>query len=421
MDVRIKPRKLHGKVKAISSKSYLHRYLICAAFSDRPSKIHFNGCAEDIDATISCLSALGVKIDKKNYNCFLITPPKNIRSDIIINCKESGSTLRFMLPIIAALGISARIVGEGRLVERPILPLIKELSKHGINFSDNRLPFHMSGRLKGDYYEMSGDVSSQFISGLLLAAPLRMKEMEINITSNLESKGYVEITIDVMKKFGISVVDGQASNFVVNPSEGYTTYGDVIVEGDWSNAAVWLAAGAISDGIVTCHGLNPNSKQPDKKVLEKLMEYGAYISSNNESVSVTGLDNRYIEIDASECPDLVPILATIASVAKGKTKIFNARRLKLKESDRLKSTCAMLINLGADVTLSEDTLEINGRKELSGGTTESFGDHRIVMAAAIAACACKNDVTIRDVEAINKSYPNFFDDYVNLGGNICVF
>lgn len=405
MDILIKPSKLRGKIDIPASKSCAHRALICAALADGQSAISgLKYCSNDIDATIYAMSALGAEflVGQHNSSTQCVFGIQNIPEKAVIDCNESGSTLRFIIPIAAALGIETEFHGKGRLPQRPIDIYIRELSKHGIKFDyNNTMPFTISGKLTSGVYEIEGNVSSQFITGLLFALPLVDGDSEIILTSHLESRPYVDITIDTLKRFGI-VIEETENSFKIKGGQKYTPH-DECVEGDYSQAAFFYIANALGSNI-RMGNLNPESVQGDKKIIEII----------KSSVS-DGKINGY-KADCSDIPDLVPILSVLGAYGSEKSVIYNAERLRIKESDRLAACADMINNLGGNVTVTPDGLEINPTGKLHGSTVDSYGDHRIVMAAAIAALRCDGDVIIKGAEAVNKSYPNFFDDYKNLGG-----
>lgn len=419
MNVLVNPARLSGKVDAISSKSYVHRLLICAALADRETNIKIKGMSEDILATIHCLKAMGCGIDS-NLKVTPINEPAD--TSVVLNCGESGSTARFLLPLVSYLFDSFTLTGEGKLPSRPFSPLCRALEKAGCSFSGDRLPLDGRGKIKaGDFY-IEGDISSQFISGLLFVLPLLDGDSRIVLTSPLESAAYVDITIEVLKLFGINA-EPFDHGFKVKGNQSYRSPGEVTAEGDWSNMAFFLCMGALG-GSVKVSGLSKHSAQGDKGVIDVLKRFGVEtvftedLSSATGSVSAeTAFEMRGTEIDASPIPDLIPVLSVVASVSSGKTRIFNAKRLRLKESDRIESTYNMLSSLGADISITEDGLLIRGKEKLNGGTVDAAGDHRIVMSAAVAASVCENPVKIIGAEAVNKSYPSFFEDLKSIGGS----
>ena len=397
-------------VNAISSKSEAHRALICAALADRPTEIVCNDTNQDINATVSCLTALGAVITRQG-NSFFVTPIGTPVNNAVLDCGESGSTLRFLLPVVAALGIECEIVMHGRLPERPLSPLYELLADNGVSLSPKGSnPLKVSGRLAAGEYEIAGNISSQFISGMLFALPLCNGKSKLTMTGKLESTPYITMTEQTLEAFGADV-ENVGNVFFVNGS-GFKSPEKMVIGGDWSNAAFFLCAGAISKQGVTVCGLDLSSAQGDREIINILKRMGASISCSNGAITISRADLFGIEIDASQIPDLVPIISVVASVAMGKTRIYNATRLRLKESDRLASVCEMLTSLGADIRETEDGLVIHGKSKLVGGTVSSCNDHRIAMSAAVASLVCQNPVTVEGIEAVNKSYPAFLSDFI---------
>ena len=405
----------NGEIKAIASKSVAHRLLICAAFADKESTIRCENVNNDILATANCLRALGAEIDYSD-KFFLVKPISLSASEAVLDCNESGSTLRFLIPVACAVCDKTSFMMSGRLPERPLSPLREELEAHGINFEyPKRDVLTVSGRLKCGDYVVSGEVSSQFISGLLFALSFLEGRSTLTVTGKIESAPYIEMTLDALEAFGVSI---SAENNVYTIIGGrLKSKGVLSVEGDWSNAAFPLCAAALG-GNIKLDNLNLVSRQGDMAILDILTRFGAEIVKENGFVTVKRGSLKAIELDASHIPDLVPVIATVASVAEGTTKIYGASRLRIKESDRLVSTSTMLRGLGADITETDDGLIIRGKTKLSGGTVSSFNDHRIAMSAAVASVVCMGSVTIKDAEAVNKSYPDFWADIKKLGFNV---
>ncbi|NLT15485.1 MAG: 3-phosphoshikimate 1-carboxyvinyltransferase [Clostridiales bacterium] len=416
MTIKITKPLQGGTIGAIASKSQAHRLLICAALSSKESQVNCSEKNNDINATVRCLNALGALIIYES-GVFSISPIKTpIRGERILDCGESGSTLRFMLPVVCALGADAQFRMGGRLPSRPLSPLYEELMAHGCAISPYGMnPLHVSGYLKSGRYTMPGNISSQFISGLMFALPLLSGDSMIMITGDMESKPYIDMTISALKDFGVVISQGRHS-YTVKGKQHYTPGKTVDVEGDWSNAAVWLCAGAVGSGELTVTNLNMNTLQGDRKILDFLECFGARVNRGDDCVTVMRGELRGIDIDAADTPDLVPVLAAVASVAKGTTFIRNAGRLRIKETDRLQTVTAALSSLGADIIEAKDDLIINGRSRLNGGTVVASNDHRLAMLGALAATVCDNPVTITDADAVNKSYPEFFSDFAALGG-----
>lgn len=417
MEVTINPSKLNGSVKAIASKSYAHRLLICSALSDKKTFVDCSESSEDIDATIRCLNSLGAKIEAVPGG-FEVTPVsnENVIKNAVLDCGESGSTYRFMLPIACALSSDAEFCLHGRLPKRPMTDLFKALEVQGCRFTgvgEPRVKEH--GNLKSGEFTLPGNVSSQYISGLLFALPLIPGESVINITGNIESKDYVLMTMSALETFGADIRN-DGNRFIIRGGKGYSSPGTASVEGDWSNAAFWLCAGAIGSDEIECTGLNAGSLQGDSAVIKVLKAFGADIKVIQNAVKVKAGTLCGTEINAENIPDLVPVLSVVASVANGRTVIKNASRLRIKESDRLVSVSKTLRALGANVEETDDGLIIEGVKRLKGGTVDSYSDHRIAMMAAVASTVSEGPVKILNAEAVRKSYPGFFEDFRALGG-----
>ena len=411
MEIKIEPGVLNGTVNIIPSKSQAHRALICAALADKPSLVECEVTSNDIDATAECLRALGAEILFKQ-NCFDVSPIKNIEhTDVArLPCLESGSTFRFLLPIAAALGREVSFELKGRLPERPLSPLYEELVRNGCCLSpQGSSPFTIKGKLSSGNYSLNAGVSSQFISGLLFSLPLLQGDSKIELTGKIESFPYIELTLSMLEKFAVEVIYKDTC-FYIHGAQKYRSPGKVRVEGDWSNAAFWFAAGAVGGNGITCTGLDIHSRQGDRAMLDILARFGASIEISNFAVTVSKGELRGIEIDAGDIPDLVPILSVVAAAAKGETVIRNAGRLRGKESDRLAAATSVLSELGTDIKETKDGLIIHGGIRLKGGTVSSWRDHRIAMSAAIAAVLCDGPVIIQDAGAVNKSYPGFFDE-----------
>ncbi len=418
MEAIVYPSMLSGTIKAIASKSCAHRLLICSSLSDKKTFISCEESSEDIDATVRCLNALGARIERV-WDGFEVMPlnPSDAVRNAVLDCGESGSTLRFLLPVACALGSDSTFLMGGRLPQRPMRDLIEALTRHGCMLDACGAELKTSGRLRGGSFTLPGNVSSQYVSGLLFALSLIPDGGVIELTGETESKNYIMMTLDALKAFGVKA-EGGDRNFAVKPGAKYVSPENVSVEGDWSNAAFWLCAAAMGTGRLKCTGLNINSLQGDREIAEILSEFGAKIEKTGDAVTAIPNELRGVEVDAKNIPDLVPAIAAVAVAAKGKTVIKNAARLRIKESDRLYTVSKTLSDLGADIEETADGLIINGGEELCGGTVDAFGDHRIAMMAAIAAARCVNPVRIRNAEAVRKSYPAFFEDLVSLGGKV---
>ena len=415
MTVRVFPGALSGTVGAIPSKSEAHRLLICAALADRPTKIKMPRTSSDIDATAACLEALGALVERKG-DFILVTPIARRPENPLLDCAESGSTLRFLLPVAAALG-DASFTGCGRLPQRPIGELLDTLSRAGAVFSSGTLPLNVSGGLKPGVFELPGNISSQYITGLLLALPLLDGDSEIKLTTKPESAGYIDITLHALSLFGVKAVRTQRG-YSVEGRQKYISPGTVRVEGDWSNAAFFLSAAALGSKV-SVNGLDMMSVQGDREIMNILPEFAAIPEAENGCVSVSSQGLKSAHINLEGIPDMLPALCVLSAFASGETVFTGGARLRLKESDRLSSCREMICSLGGIAHETDDGLIVRGTG-LRGGTVESFNDHRIVMAAAVAATACREPVIIKSAEAVNKSYPGFFEDFAALGGKINV-
>ena len=391
----ISPSKLEGKVNAISSKSYAHRAIILAGLAKSKTKIYINEFSKDIEVTINCLKNLGVEI--KFYKGYIEVSPRKKRIDYAkIDLVESGSSLRFFTACAPLFAKKIDFIASESLAKRPNQDLIRELSKNGLKFSRDYLPFSLEGEFKGGNFNFSLDKSSQFISAVLLAGAFGEKPSRININGEIESKAYIDMTIETLKDFGIEVKKKDKSYFI-NPKKSIEI-GKYKVEGDWSNGAFFLVGNSLGNKIEV-KGLNENSIQADRKIIDFIKTY--------ESSSY---------FDISQCPDLGPILAILLQKKKEKSFITNAKRLRIKESNRLIAIRDMINNLGGKAQVIGDSISIE--KNIIGGRINSYNDHRIVMAAAIGATFCQKKVIIDDCMAVNKSYPNFFNDFKSLGGKV---
>lgn len=422
----LKKSYLNGTVSAPSSKSVAHRMMICAALSY--SKCYINNVSQsnDMDATIECLQTLGARIKRNCKTLFLDATDfvkEGDKRHFTLNCKESGTTLRVIIPICAALGLNVTFIGEGRLPKRPLDEYLSLLPKHGVKCEkgETYLPLTISGKLTGETFEISPKISSQYVTGLLLALSLLKNDATLKLTSKMVGSQYVDLTTDVMNMFSVEVTKTDDS-YLLKGKTVFKAKGDycdknkgITVEGDWSQAAFFLCAGAIN-GDVTVTGLNPNSSQGDKAIIHILKALGADITATKDGVRVRKSTLKGTNINALDTPDLVPVVALTSAFANGDTNIYGVSRLKFKESDRLLSTAQMINSLGGCATYTDDCMTISGNSKFKGGFVNAYNDHRIVMSSAVGALMCENDVTIEDAHAVNKSYSDFFDDYKSLGG-----
>lgn len=415
MNVICTPANVSGKIKAISSKSDAHRLLICGALADAPTKVHCNVMSKDIAATVDCLKNMGAEIEVDGD--IITVNPNKFNEKAELDCNESGSTLRFLLPVVSALGIDATITGHGRLPERPISPLKEEMERMGVAFHNgSKFPLHLTGKLKAGEYEILGNVSSQFITGLLFALPLLDGDSKIKMIPPVESRSYLNITLSALRKFGVEIEEKE-NLYIIKGNQKYISPKEITVDGDWSNSSFFLCAGALNENGVTVEDLDINSPQGDKAILKVLENMGAEVKINGTEITVKKNKLNGITVDAADIPDAVPIISIVASACDGETRIINAGRLRIKESDRIKSVVDMLTAVGGKVEETDDGMIIRGGADLKGGTIEGCNDHRIVMSSAILSSICKSNVTITDYKAVEKSYPHFFEDFNLMGGN----
>ena len=368
-----------GRVRIPASKSQAHRLLICAALGEEETEVVCDGISADIAATAKCLSALGAKIEEMETG-FLVSPIKKVpegRCDLY--CGESGSTLRFLLPIVGALGAQAVFHREGRLPQRPLAPLDSVLKEHGMTLREDGDLLYCSGQLIGGNYT------------------------------------YVAMTEDALQLSKLTIPK-MGAMWAIPGQQRCHLPKRTVVEGDWSNTAFFLCMGALSKEGVTVEGLNLQSSQGDRGVLDVLRRFGAEVTEHGDAVTVKRGALHGVMIDAAPIPDLIPVLSVVASVAEGETRVENAYRLRLKESDRLKSTADLLRALGGQVEEKEDGLVITGVPALHGGAVETQNDHRLAMSAATAACAATGEITVDNDGCVAKSYPRFWEDFSSLKG-----
>lgn len=409
----ITPHTLSGEVNMIASKSQAHRALILASIAEGVSFIRCEELNEDIEATVFCLKKMGADIIYED-GVFKITPIVLPEGEVFMDCAESGSTLRFLLPLICALGIKARIKMHGRLYKRPLEPLKSVLISHGAKITQKEDELFIEDKISAGNYEIEGNVSSQYITGLLFALLALREKSTLKVIGELQSASYVKMTLDAIESFSVKIF--QKNGAYVIKKEDRLISANIRVEGDWSNAAFWICAAAMGNSRIKINNLNINSSQGDKKIIDILREMGANIIYENGSVIVNGSPLSGVKIDASDIPDLIPVLSAAACAADGTTIIVNAQRLRLKESDRLKSIYDMLTEVGADIKMTEDGLIISGKKTVSGGTVDSRNDHRMAMTAAVLSVISKGELTVLDAGAVKKSYPAFWEEFIRLGG-----
>lgn len=412
MNCVIEPGLLEGTVSIPASKSAAHRALICAALAKGTSRLTNLSDSEDIAATIGALQQMGAKITWTGSSVTvtgILEPPTQ---PITLDCGESGSTLRFLIPVAAALGLTCTIIGKGRLPYRPLDAYLRELPKKGISIQPERqdvlLPLHMSGKLQSGVFQLEGDVSSQYLTGLLLALPLLEGDSRLELTSPLESAPYVDMTAALLRQAGIPTEKTPEGYRI--PGGGVYQPLSLAIEGDYSQAAFFFTANALGSHV-RVDGLWENSCQGDRKIVEILRE----LCYTKENTIASGLS-----VYAADIPDLVPVLTVLACLCGKPSRIYGAKRLRFKESDRLAAIAAALNAIGGQVSQTEDGLEIQPIAAFTGGTADSCGDHRIAMSLAVAATRSTAPVTILGAEAVRKSYPDFWSDYQKLGGTVHV-
>ena len=422
-DLKIIPSKLKGSVKIPPSKSMAHRAIICAALSDGICRIDNIDYSDDIIATINAMNSLGATIEKYDDYIEVVGIYKNInkiKENRIIDCNESGSTLRFLVPISLLFKGSNKFIGKGNLGKRPLTTYYNIFNNQGIKYSyeENNLNLVVDGELKPGVFEVEGNISSQFITGLLFALPLLNGDSKITITKEMESKGYIDLTLKAISDFGIEIINNNYSEFIIKGNQKYNAR-NYRVEGDYSQAAFFLCADGLGNNVL-CRDLDLNSLQGDKEIIDILERMNVVFNANE--IGLSGEVNGEListVIDGSQCPDIIPVLSAVSALSKGTTEIINAGRLRIKECDRLSAVTSELKKLGAQIIEKEDGLVITGVEKLQGGVEVwSHKDHRIAMTLAIASTMCKKPIIIKDYECVAKSYPSFFEDFKALGGNI---
>lgn len=411
--IKIIPTPLEGSVDIVSSKSLSHRYVLAAALAEGKSKIENILDSDDLVATKNALIGLDAKIKDD-----VIIGSKVKKVADTIDCFESGSTVRFLIPVAMLQEEPVTFIGKNQLPFRT-QAMYEEIFKDNYQFDhpkDRWLPLTVSGPLKGGTYPLRGDVSSQFITGLLYALPLAPNDSEIVLTSHLESVGYVDLTLDVLKKFDIKIIP-TPTGYKIPGNQVYQP-GNYKVEGDFSGAAFFVAAGLLS-GPITLNNLNHESLQGDKAIIDIAQQMGGKIKKTEDGYKVYPSKLKGVTVDVGQIPDLGPILMVLGALAEGTMIIENAARLRIKESDRLEAMVSNLTKIGAQIKVDGDRVEITGQKTLKGGKeVSSFKDHRIAMAMAMASIRCEEPIIIDDETVVSKSYPNFFDSFTKLGGKV---
>ena len=410
----IKADKLVGEVSPPPSKSILHRYIIASSLAKGISKIENISYSDDIVATIEAMKKLGAKIEEKD-DCLLIDGTKTFDKEYLnkgseIDCNESGSTLRFLFPLSIVKENKVLFKGKGKLFKRPLSPYFENFDKYQIKYSyTNENEILLDGVLKNGEYEINGNISSQFITGLLFSLPLLNGNSKVIIKGKLESSSYIDITLDCLSKFGVKIINNSYQEFIIEGNQTYKS-GNYEVEADYSQVAFFLVANSIGSDI-KINGLNSNSLQGDKKIID----FVSKIDNWNK--------NEKLILDGSETPDIIPILSLKACTSKKEIEIVNIARLRIKESDRLNATVQELSKLGFDLIEKEDSILINSRKNFIYNSKEfvslsSYSDHRIAMTIAIASTCYEGEIILDNLDCVKKSYPNFWEIFLLLGGKI---
>lgn len=420
MDITIEPKPLEGTLRIPSSKSMTHRELIAAALAEGETKVTGVTWSQDIEATVRILSLFGAEIAKEETEegiTVTIDGGLKKRKEILTaDAGESGSTLRFLIPLGLLSGNHVIYTGRGRLSERPLTPYYEIFDEKRISYqTKGGLPLEVEGNLPAGLYELPGNVSSQFFTGLLFALPLAAGDSLLRSTTALESESYVEMTLDTLARHGITIYK-KASGLYEIPGGQHYKAGTFAVEGDYSQAAFWLVSG-LAGGKMTLTGLSDTSLQGDQGILEILESMGGHISKSGPIIAETSATHGTV-MDAENVPDLVPAVAALAAVSEGRTEIIHGERVRLKECDRLHAMAAELNKLGADVTEQPDGLMIEGKKSLRGGKVSSWNDHRIAMALAAITPKLEGPLTIEGAESVKKSYPGFWEDFKKAGGRL---
>lgn len=421
--IKINPSGLSGDIKVPPSKSLSHRAIICAGLSEGTSIISNLTLSEDIEATLAAITNFGARVkyvkDRNSENLFSLYIKGNPRpraQSTFMFCGESGSTLRFLIPFAGLTGQELIFTGKEGLSRRPLGVYYEIFGSQGIEYSneEGKLPLRIKGSLRPGTFKVRGDVSSQFITGLMFVLPLLKGPSVIEVTTPLQSKGYTTLTLDMLQRFGVYIEEDGLGNFHIKGNQKYKSR-DYSVEGDYSQAAFWVVAGLLG-GEIKLRGMGPNSAQGDRAILDIAQKMGGSIEKGQDFIKVGPGPTHGIEVDASQCPDLVPILAVLGALSTGTTRIVNAKRSRFKESDRLRAISSELNKLDAAVTELKEGLLIEGKEKLKGGEVHGWNDHRIVMALAIASIKCREPVIITGGDAVKKSYPHFWNDFASIGG-----
>ena len=434
--IKIMPRQLHGNIKGISSKSFAHRALFCASQADKPTKIYLPDICDDVLATISCLKSLCTTFRfEKNYVTVI---PKNFvennfqstksyavdrkifdnkrKNNPIFDARQSGTTLRFIMPFAMSVIEDAIFTASNSLVSRPISQIMQVMKSNGVEFTSNNLPIRALKKFVFDKIAISSDISSQYVSGLLLSSALQESDVELKVLGDVKSKPYIDMTVKVMEDFGIKI-DKIEDGYIVHSKGDYFSPLNYKVEMDYSAAAFFIVAGAFSEEGICLEGFDKNSLQGDKSILRIIEKYGANVKFLDDKIYISSGEKRPLKLNVKNIPDLVPILAVLACSCQDRSIFVETDRLKFKESDRVKSTLDLVNSLGGRAYSGDNFIVIDGLGNLKGGFVKTYNDHRIAMAASIASIICKEPVLIEDEKVVSKSYATFYEDFNSLGGN----
>lgn len=417
MKVKISPSKVSGEIKIPASKSMAHRAIICASLSKGTSIVSNCTNSKDIEATISCMSQFGATIEQIDDTTYKVTGTDLFQQtqDITCNANESGSTLRFLIPLAACTKSHVTFVGQGRLLQRPMDIYKNEFESQNIQFEQDETKIRIYGNLNAKDYILQGNISSQFITGLMFVLPLLDQTSTLTITEPYESKSYVNLTIQMLKQFGIQIIETSHNTYEIPGQQTYQAR-DIVVEGDYSQVAFFAVLSTLNNNL-TCTNMDPSSQQGDKAILDCIPRY----TFQDNRIHFQQQEPKPQIIDLSNCPDLGPILCVLAAYTPGETKIIHAQRLRIKESDRILAMETELRKWGVDIQSTYDEITIHGKSEYKmNDIVEIFGhnDHRIVMAMTVFGLCAKSQSIIDDAQAISKSYPTFFEDIINIHGKV---
>lgn len=406
----------NSKIFTPSSKSYIHRYLLSALLAEGESVIENVTFSNDIRATLSCIEALGAHVEvSDDLKTIKVMGGVKEAGKVSLYCNESASTLRFIIPVATLFSDDIEYRGAESLFKRPLDPYFKLFEENSMEYGFKKGEYlNLRGGFNSNEYSIDGSVSSQFVTGMLFTLPLMSFDSVIRIEGILQSKPYVDITLEVLANSGIEIINNNYQTFEIKGNQHYKS-GNYFAQGDYSQVAFFLTAGCFI-GDMECGNMEPESLQGDRVIVDILKQMGADITTADKGFYVRKSSLKAIgTIDASDFPDIVPILSLACALAEGTTVIKGIERLRIKECDRVLATIDVLYRLGADICEKDNAIVITGKESLTGGEVTSFNDHRMAMTAAVASLVCENEVTIKDPMSINKSYPEFYNDLLSTG------